>query len=752
MVKLKSMIIHVAVAGPFLTPLDYRCDSTQTPMVGGRVWVKVRNKKQLGVVVATNVQSNLANEKILMIDEVVDKATDKQTVFSKQELKLLLWAAHYYHEPIGNVLQTAMPAKIRQGGGAVKGIVAWQLTDTGKLALEQIKPNATAQHQLWQFLQAIENPVCAEELNHQLTNWRPAMKRFIQAEWVKEKSLSCLNRTQLIQANKQILNQQQQQVVNSVLAKDGFNAFLLEGVTGSGKTEAYLGIIEKVLQQGKQALVLVPEIGLTPQTVARFEAYLQQSVAVIHSGLSDKERHCAWSVIKSNQVKVLLGTRSAVFTPFANLGVCILDEEHDLSFKQQDNFRYSARDCLVRRANIEGVPVVLGSATPSLESLHNAEQGKYHHLELTQRATGAKMPTIKLLDVRGDQSVNEHAGIANVSHETIQQHLEEGGQVLIFLNRRGYAPVLICHDCGWQADCPQCDSHMTYHHQYRQLKCHHCGSQQNLPSHCPSCGGQQLQHKGLGTEKLAEQMQNWFPNETVLRVDRDTTKNKGQMQKITQQAAKGEAKILVGTQMLAKGHHFPKVSLVVVLDVDQGLFSCDFRAAERMAQLVTQVAGRAGRTKQKKGMVLLQTFNPQNPLLNTLVEEGYHQFAKTALAERKSASLPPFSFQILLRAESIDPHIGWDFLQDIQQALQNKENSLKNHQGGGSSDGYGDVFGPVAAPMLRKEARFRYQLLIQATNRASLHQWFGQIESQIYAHPLVSKLRWSIDVDPQDMG
>ncbi len=732
------MIIKVAVAGPFLTALDYQCKDNSLPIIGGRVWVKLRNKKQIGIVLQLNATSNLAIKKIIFIDEVIDK----EPLFSAKDLVLLKWAAHYYHQPIGNVLQSAIPKNIRLGNDLdPPKIIAWQLTKTGKQAKSQIKINATLQLKLMDFLLKNNTPVTQIILNKNLTNWRNAIKKFIQLNWVTEIQLNCLHSHKNTTQIKPTLNQQQQQAVNEVFKKSGFKSFLLEGITGSGKTETYLGMIEVILKQGKQALVLVPEIGLTPQTVARFEAYLQQPIALIHSGLSNKERHCAWMMIKTNKIKVLLGTRSAVFTPFYNLGICILDEEHDISFKQQTSFRYSARDCLVRRAKIENVPVILGTATPSLETLHNALQNKYGHLKLTQRATGASLPYLQLLDIRADTFALENAGISTKLFTTIKQHLQNNSQVLLFLNRRGYAPALICQDCGWHAHCQSCDANMTYHHQYKQLKCHHCGFQQKSATTCPSCNSTKLTYQGHGTEKLTEVVQTLFPDKIVLRVDRDTTKNKGQMQAITTKAAKGEADILVGTQMLAKGHHFPNVTLVAILDLDQGLFNCDFRASERMAQLVVQVSGRAGRAT-KKGEVIIQTFNPQHPLLNSLINDGYQQFAKLALTDRKTANLPPYSFQIMLRAEATDPNIGWGFLQDIQQALQ--------QQALGQPDL--EVFGPVPAPMLRKEARFRYQLLLQANNRGSLHNWLGTIESQIYAHPLVNKLRWSIDVDPQDMS
>ena len=738
------MILKIAVPGPFLTPLDYCFQlSNPAPVVGGRVWVKLRGRKLIGIVLATNAESDLLPEKIMQIDSVVDE----QALFSKRDLELLQWAAHYYHEPIGNVFQTALPKRLRQGETLeLPGVGGWMLSELGKTAQNNIKSNAIQQLSLMKQLLTTGSSVqTARLLNENLTTWRSAMKRFEQLGWVEKVTLPCLHAGQENHANLQIkhsLNDEQQQAVDEVVSQkqlNSFKAFLLEGVTGSGKTEAYLGMIEAVLKEGKQALVLVPEIGLTPQTVARFEAFLKQPVALMHSALSDKERHCAWFMIKTGQIKVLLGTRSAIFTPFKNLGICILDEEHDLSFKQQDSFRYSARDCLIRRAHLENVPVVLGSATPSLETLHNALIGRYGYLKLNMRAGGADMPDVHLLDVRGDDSLADNAGISSLLKEKISEHVQQGNQVLLFLNRRGYAPVLMCQDCGWQANCQSCDANMTYHHQYKQLKCHHCGYQQNSPIHCPSCTGTKLSHQGQGTEKLAQVVQEWFPDEVVLRVDRDTTRNKGQMAEISAKAAAGEARILIGTQMLAKGHHFPKVTLVAILEIDQGLFSCDFRAAERMAQLTVQVSGRAGRAKQK-GEVFIQTLNPEHPLLKTLVNSGYSKFASEALHERRAAELPPYSYQILLRAESTDPQLGWSFLQDVQNALMsNLRQGL-------------EVFGPVAAPMLKKESRFRYQLLMQASNRGALHNWLGKVESQIYAYPDISKIRWSIDVDPQDMN
>ncbi len=783
------MFVKVAVPGPFLAPLDYALQavssdaedgahagtanlslalepnessadagdsepSTQKdilPVVGGRVTVPFRNKRHTGIVMALSEEAEVDAAKIKPIDTLLDAAP----IFSEPEMALLQWASHYYHEPIGNVMQTALPKRIRQGESlTVEGVPAWRLTETGQAAESQIASNATQQKSLFKALSAQTDAVTAEQLNAVLSGWRLPMKRFIEKGWVEEIEKSCLHalppREKLARPG-HILNTEQQAAVDQVLAQEGFSAHLLEGVTGSGKTEVYLGLIEAIIAQGKQVLVLVPEIGLTPQTVKRFEAYLQAPVAVMHSGLNDKERHCAWSLVKTHQVSVLLGTRSAIFTPFDNLGLCIMDEEHDLSFKQQDGFRYSARDCLVRRAQLEKVPVVLGSATPSLETLYNAESGRYHWLKLTRRAGTASLPTVGLLDVRG---VPQEEGVSEALKAQMHTHLQGGGQVLLFLNRRGYAPVLMCHDCGWQAACPSCDANMTYHHQVGELRCHHCGHQEKAPSHCPNCGSGEFVKVGQGTERLEQAVAAWFPGYRVLRVDRDTTRNKGQMMALTEQASQGEADILIGTQMLAKGHHFPKVTLVGLLDIDQGLFSCDFRAAERMAQLVVQVSGRAGRAEQA-GEVLIQTHHPEHPLLKVLVEQGYGAFAEQALQGRRLAELPPFQYQILLRAESVEPQSGWTFLNDVKNRLNfAKMQLLRSHFSVAESADEApelEVFGPVSAPMLRRQGRFRYQLLLQSAQRGWLHTWLAQVESELYTSPQAKKVRWSLDVDPQEM-
>jgi len=762
-----SLIAKVAVPGPFLFPLDYLCSAQEDllterlatynlPVVGGRVWVPFRNKKILGLVMQLSDSADYELAKIKVIDEVVDS----EPLFTQGQLSLFNWASQYYHEPIGEVISAALPKRLRMGEPAeIQGATYWSLTDLGETVSESSLPkNASRQKSVLecfkQGLLAGQPLLNSSDLSQDSDHWRPVLKKFMESGWLQESKGPCLRETQYPKSPNHRLNKEQQTAVDQVVSTleskgssdSSFGTFLLQGITGSGKTEVYLGMIEAVLALGKQALVLVPEIGLTPQMVARFEAQLQTRVASLHSGLNDSERHCAWHLIRTGQVKVLLGTRSAIFTPFQGLGICIIDEEHDLSYKQQEGFRYSARDLMIRRAFEEKIPVVLGSATPSFESLHNVNKGRYKHLQLKQRAGNAKLPSLKLLDIRGEK-IQE--GVSRPLQTAMKSCLEQGEQVLLFLNRRGFAPVLMCHDCGWQASCPSCDANMTLHtgQPNDYLQCHHCGEQSAAPEVCPSCEGAEFIKVGQGTERLQEAIESWFPDNSVLRIDRDTTRLKGKMAELTGIAQRGEADILIGTQMLAKGHHFPNVTLVGILDIDQGLFSADYRAPERMAQLILQVAGRAGRA-EKQGEVLIQTHQPDHPLLTTLITQGYDAFAQQALSERIYAKLPPQNYQILIRAEASYPQDVMNFLQSLKAGLELNQQKLT---GEAENPSQVEFWGPVAAPMLRRQGRYRFQLLLQSPKRTLLHQLLAEMEPHIYKSPLARKVRWSIDVDPQEM-
>jgi primosomal protein N' (replication factor Y) len=532
------------------------------------------------------------------------------------------------------------------------------------------------------------------------------------------------------------LNREQGRAVGAVADAFGrFRPFLLEGVTGSGKTEVYLRLIERALARQLQVLVLVPEIGLTPQLHRRLQRRIEAPLAVLHSGLPEGERATAWLRARDGQAAVLLGTRSAVFTPLPRLGLILVDEEHDLSFKQQDGFRYSARDVAVRRAQLQLCPVVLGTATPSLETLHNARSGRYGWLRLRERAGSARPPRLDLLDIRSQPL---RAGLSPVLLRMMEEQLAAANQVLLFLNRRGYAPVLICHDCGWVAECPHCDARLTLHRSVNRLCCHHCGYQRGLISACAACGGADLRRLGQGTERLEGDLSELFPAVSLARIDRDSTRRKGEMERLLNAARQGEHGILLGTQMLAKGHHFPNVTLVGILDLDQGLYGTDYRASERMAQLLVQVAGRAGRA-EKAGRVVVQTRHPDHPLLLTLIRQGYAAFAEEALRERASASLPPFSYQALLRAEASQPELAQRFLQEAQAAA--------------AVQARGDVelWGPVPAPMERRAGRFRAQLLVQAPRRRPLQAFLLRWVPELYRLRDVRRVRWSVDVDPQEV-
>ena len=532
------------------------------------------------------------------------------------------------------------------------------------------------------------------------------------------------------------LSAEQQTAIDAINHMTGFGGVLLHGVTGSGKTEVYLQTIEHCLRQGKQALVLVPEISLTPQTVQRFQDRFNVPVVALHSGLKDSERFNNWLQAGSGHARVVIGTRSAVFVPMPQLGVIIIDEEHDASFKQQSGFRYGARDVAVMRAHQEQIPIMLGSATPSLESLKNAWQSnRYTYVTLPLRAGTAKPPRVQLLDIR-DKSLT--GGISEALFSAADRHLADGGQVLFFLNRRGYAPVLLCHHCGFSVQCPRCDSYLTYHQRKRQLSCHHCDYAAVAPKICPKCHQADLLPVGLGTERLEETLQARFPAQAIIRIDRDTTRKKGALEELLSQAHANEAPILIGTQMLAKGHHFNNLTLVAIVDADSGLLSTDFRALERLAQLLIQVAGRAGR-ETKMGEVFIQTHYPEHPMLQTLLHGGYTEFAKALLTQRKEVDLPPYSHLALFRAEDTKESVPMEFLTELKQQLS-QQLSKKIM-----------LLGPIEAVMPRRAGKFRAQLLIQSECRRELQLLLARVMASSWLKKQRQKIHWSLDVDPVDI-
>lgn len=729
-----SRILRVAVPSPLRRWFDYLPPEDVDPATlrpGIRLKVPFGRRTEIGVLCELRTDSPLDPDRLKPVRAVLDT----EPLLPPPELKLLLWAQRYYHHPPGEVLGTALPALLRQGESAeIRGEPVWRLTVDGRTALADDKlARAPLQRKLATLLLEQPTGLTAERLRLALPNWSAAARVLVAKGWVIRTTATVAHAT--VADPVPTLSTAQQQAVTAVATAAGrFEAFLLEGVTGSGKTEVYLRLIEQVLERGEQALVLVPEISLTPQLLQRFERRLSAPLAVLHSALNDRERANAWLAARDASARVVIGTRSAVFTPLARPGLIIIDEEHDPSFKQQDGFRYHARDLAVVRARQGGYPILLGSATPALESLHNTARGRYRHLALPERAGGARAPDMEPLDLRR-QTLDEGLALALLGR--IRHHLARGEQVLLFLNRRGYSPTLICHECGWLGHCRQCDARLTLHLRRRRLICHHCGSEQPLPRHCPDCGSVDLRALGQGTERIEQALMRHFPDIGIARIDRDSTRRRGSLQHLLDAIHSGERQLLLGTQMLAKGHHFPNVTLVVIIDADQGLFSVDYRAGERLAQLILQVAGRAGRA-EKPGTVVIQTHHPEHPLLIQLAEAGYPAFAAEALAERQATQLPPYTFQALIRAEAPDPEAPKGFLAEAAELGRGIDTAVELH-------------GPAPAPMERRAGRYRAQLLLQADRRRELHAFLNRWLEPVGALKSARKLRWSLDVDPIDL-
>lgn len=730
--------LRIAVPSPLRRLFDYLmpADCPVTPVPGQRVRVPFGRGQAIGILVDLPQSSPVPESRLRQAIEILDA----EPLLPPDMLRLLSWAGDYYHHPAGEVFSAGLPAMLRQGKPAsTRGTVRWRSTDQGIDASRDgaMKGKAPRQQALLVRLAASPEGLTGEMLNLEFANWRTVMARLVEKGWaVKEESSNLHIPCGADTASAPVLSAAQREAVAAVEGALGrFQPFLLDGVTGSGKTEVYLQVIDSVLRAGRQVLVLVPEIGLTPQLVARFSKRLAAPMVMLHSGLADGERLQAWLHARAGRAGIVLGTRSAIFTPMSDLGLIIVDEEHDGSFKQQEGFRYSARDLAVMRAHNGDIPVVLGSATPSLESLYNVRQGRYQRLVLAERAGAAAPPRLCLLDVRNRRLED---GLSDPLLDAMRLHLGRGGQVLLFLNRRGYSPTVLCHGCGWVSQCRRCDAHMTLYQSQGRLICHHCGAEQRVPVQCPDCHTPELRPVGQGTERIEQAVARHFPDIPMVRVDRDSTRRKGAMQALLSDARSGSTRILIGTQMLAKGHHFPGVTLVGILDADQGLFSADFRASERMAQLILQVAGRAGRA-DRPGEVLIQTHQPDHPLLRLLVDKDYQCFAAAALEERRLAEFPPYSHLALLRAEAVNAAAPMVFLTQARTLAEE----------------YGvaglSIWGPVPAPMERRAGRTRAQLVLQAAHRSDLHRLLRDWAPRLEDIKAGRKVRWSLDVDPVEM-
>jgi primosomal protein N' (replication factor Y) len=706
-------VLRVAISAPLRAPFDYLPPeglTAQSVPLGTRVRIPVGRRETVGVVVGHADAPAVPAASLRRVQELLDA----EALLDPALLQLLRWTADYYHHPLGEVIGGALPVALRRGRPLLPRPPAppRRTRRTRSRSGDAAAVTATAEH--------AESADPARPEAAPLAATTPPGPSPVTASSATE-SLS--------------LSPEQAAAVAQLAAGAGrFGAFVLQGATGSGKTEVYLRAAAQTLESGRTVLVLVPEIALTPQLVERFHRHLPVAMSVLHSALTDAERLAAWRSAWQGHAPLVLGTRSAVFAPLPRLGLIVVDEEHDSSYKQQEGgCRYSARDLAVVRAQQSQVPIVLGSATPSLETLHNVTLGRYHALPLPRRSDQAAAPLLRLVDLRAHAV---HHGLSAPVIEAMRRHLEAQRQVLVFINRRGYAPTLLCTACGWVAPCQQCDARLTVHRSRSELACHHCGAVAPLPRQCPRCGFA-VKPVGQGTERVEETLQALFPDQPLLRLDRDTASRPEQLQQILQRLHSGEARILVGTQMVTKGHHFPGMMLAVVLNADQGLFSTDYRAPERLAQTIVQVAGRAGRERDR-GEVLIQTEYPEHPLLQSLLTEGYEGFAAAALAERQAARWPPFGRLALLRASSTRHESAVHFLRSARAQAP--------------EDASVGVLGPVDAAMARRAGRYYAQLLLESSERGALHRfidaWLPQVETLARA----ARVRYALDVDPLEIG
>ena len=725
-----SAILRIALPVPLGQLFDYRAPAPPlpAPAPGTRVLVPFGRGRRVGVVVAVAATTEVPAERLKTILQVLDP----EPLFDAELRSTIAWAADYWLAPLGEAYAAALPLALREARPLpALGNERWSLTAAGTAALNAASRRGGSAALLDQLAAGARD---AATLDLALPGWRAAARRLRHAGLVAcDDSASAEAGTAVTPAP--ALSAEQQAAVAAVAAAHGhFQPFLLQGVTGSGKTEVYLALIEQALARGEQALLLVPEIGLAPQTLRRLRERLGVAIAVLHSNLAEGARARAWLAARAGNARVIVGTRSAVFTPLPRAGLIIVDEEHDGSYKQQEGFRYHARDLAVMRARALGVPVLLGSATPALESLANVESGRYALLRLVARPGNSRMPRVQVLDLRRQRA--EH-GLSPPLLQALDETLARGEQALVFKNRRGYAPVLLCHACGWHAECPRCERPLTLHAARATLLCHHCGHAQPIPAHCPACAGGPLQPQGHGTERLEQALLARYPTLPVLRVDRETTRGRDGFAALLAPLAAGGAAILVGTQMLAKGHDLPNLTLVAIVGVDAGLYSVDFRAPERLAQLIVQVAGRAGRAA-KPGRVLLQTHHPDHPLLQRLLAGGYPALAAELLGERRAALLPPYAHQALLRAQAPQRAAVEAFLAAAAAALPR--------------DAGLEIAGPLPAPLPRRAGLERGQLLVASMSRSILHRALAPWHAMLAALPAARRVRWSLDVDPVDAG
>lgn len=723
-------LLRCAVPIPVRGYLDYLPvkGSDTLPVTGSRILVPLGSRQLVGIVCDILGATDISPDKLKRAKVYLDETA----LIDPHVLRLLEWTTDYYQHPPGETLVLGLSPRERRGEPPADVTEAgFDLTLRGQGLSEAALGRAPRQQALIAALRS--GPKTRAELR--ASGFNPDNFRALTTRALIE-PVHILRDKNWDWRPPLTANSQQNAAIKAISGSLGqFTCHLLEGVTGSGKTEVYLQAIASALARQEQTLVLIPEIGLTPQLLQRFNERFDAPIVTLHSGLGNAERDRNWQAARTGQAAIIIGTRSAVFAPMRTPGLIIVDEEHDISLNQQDGLRYSARDVAVKRAQLSGCPIVLGSATPSLESMANATNARYQWHRLTQRAGGAHPPTKRLIDIRG---LALRAGLSPQLETKMTEVLSRGEQVLLFLNRRGFAPTLLCHDCGWIAECQNCDARQTLHKKPPRVQCHHCGQQSPLPKHCPECHGDRLVASGLGTEQTEQALRKDFSEFPVYRVDSDSMSGRHAMATFTQTVEQAGPCIMLGTQLLAKGHHFPKVTCVGVLDADSLLMSPDFRGEERLAQLLTQVGGRAGRA-QKPGEVIIQTRHPEHPIMTAVLEKDWPSLSAQLLSSREAQGLPPNGALAALRCDSANPESGIAFLLAILQAYR-----------AASQDPSTRLVGPLSAPMARRAGLYRSHIVIAGPQRLKVHASVKALVAIASGQRLPKGLRWFVDIDPSE--
>lgn len=749
-------LVRVALPVPLYHCFDYLSATDTTPMLGVRVSVPFGRQTLIGMVVEHPTQSDVPKDKLKSILTVIDETP----IVDGDFLAFASWLARYYHHPLGETLAVMLPTLINQGKPLPQSHTLRPIALDAKDLKKRLK-NAHKQKQALEIISAHDG-ISDDELKRMGVSCATINALHTKGLISQEVLISTPKAHQKQPAL--ALNDEQQHALDTIICPlndHRYQGILLNGITGSGKTEIYLQAISHALNLDKQVLVLVPEIGLTPQLLERFKARFEATIIALHSGLSDQERLLGWQACHTGLAHIIIATRSAIFYPFKNLGLIIVDEAHDSSYKQQDHLRYHAPDVALYLGFCQKIPVVLGSATPSLEQFKLVRDGKLSECKLTKRAGGATCASFRLIDKRlgtiGHTDIHgqfHHSELAQATISAIRQTLERGEQVMVFLNRRGFSPILLCASCGQQADCIRCSSHLTLHksnlkqadhpnanYLYNYLKCHHCGYQLKTPTHCPTCQSPNLISLGQGTSQIFEQLHALFANPQtsttvypIHQIDRDTLTGKGAWERLYETVSTQAPMILIGTQMIAKGHHFEQVTLVVVVDADMGFLSPNFRSPEHTAQTIMQVSGRAGRAG-RAGQVLIQTYHPQNPILTTLIKDGYERFALMLLNERQKLGLPPYSHAVLIQADASDYERTKHAITELKSYLDSFGHDFS-------------VLAPIDAPLLKKNNRYHVQMLILAKHRPTLHGVLDEFWQNAPNLPSSKGVRLMIDVDP----